>query len=491
MTNKTTLIRSLASAGILANLIFVAGCASIVPDKVAPYQPQALPVPETFPSAPVVNDSAEIQDILKNWRKVFADDRLQKVTELALANNRDLRSAVLNVDLARTQYDLQRSGLYPNVNGSASASHGESGTINPATGRTVGVTTSYNAGLSIAWEADLFKRIKSLNTAAQEQYFYARENRDAARIALMGAVASTWLGLAADEQQLKLSEQTLKSREQSLAIVQKRFKVGVGDKLTVRQTQILAETARNDVASLKTVIAQDKNALRLLVGADIEPSLLPTGFSEKYVIANLPVGMPSDILLTRPDVVAAEHSLKASDANIVAARAAFFPQVTLTGQAGKASTDLGDLFSGNNIWSFVPSITVPIFNHGANEAKFEAAKITRDIAINSYEKAIQSAFRDVADQLAIRDNIGERYAAQNETYLASTESLKIVRARYNSGIDSLLTLIDSQRTLYGAEQQLIAIRLAKSINMVNLYSALGGGLEEQTNNSAATAPAAQ
>jgi multidrug efflux system outer membrane protein len=460
---------------IMTSVLALSACSTIIPEKPKPYQQTTLPIPETFPQTANVDYGGEY--VNQSWRDIILDKRLREVIELALKNNRDLRSAVLNVDLARRQYDLQRTSLYPSVNGILAGSHGETGDINYATGKTVGVTTAYSGSVNASWEVDMFGRIRSLSEAAQQQYFVSQENRDAAHISLIAGVASAWLNLAADNEQLNLSRMTLSSREKTLRLVQKRFDVGTSDKLTLRQTQVLAETARNDVATLEANVQQDINALRLLVGTDIEQPLLPQSFPENAVLNELPKGLQSKILLKRPDVMAAEHQLLAADANINAARAAFFPMVSLTGNAGKASTDLGDLFDGINIWSFAPTISVPIFNHGANEANFESAKIRRDMAINSYEKSIQSAFRDVSDQLAIRGTIDDRLNSQIRTLEAAKESNMIVKARYDRGIDSLLALTDAERSLYSSNQQLIGTKLLYSLNLINLYSSLGGGLE--------------
>ena len=460
---------------IMTSVLALSACSTIIPEKTKPYKQTDLPIPASFEQAANSEDGDNY--INQNWHSIIVDKRLQKVVELALNNNRDLRVAVLNVDLARRQYDLQRTSLYPSVSGTLAGSHGETGSIDYATGKPVGVTTTYSGSVNAAWEVDMFGRIRALNAAAEQQYFASQENRNAARISLISAVASAWLNLAADQEQLNLSKLTLASREKTLNIVQKRFDVGTGDKLTVRQNQILAETARNDVASLEALVKQDQNLLRLLVGTDVGSAFLPQSFPEGVVTGELPAGLQSRILLKRPDVVAAEHQLLAADANINAARAAFFPMISLTGSAGKVSTDLGDLFNGNNVWSFAPSITVPIFNHGANEANFEAAKIRRDMAINSYEKSIQSAFREVSDQLAIRSTMEDRLNAQIRTTEAANEANKIVKARYERGVDSLLSLTDSERNVYGANQQLINTKLLYSLNLLNLYTSLGGGIE--------------
>jgi multidrug efflux system outer membrane protein len=451
-----------------SRIIFLAAASAMVLSActMAPrYERGALPVPDQFASVPAVTGaSAETLP----WKQVILDTRLQSVIDQALANNRDLRAAVLNVERARQQYRIQRAGLFPAVNASIAETRSD---VPPA-----GKTDVFTANLGASWELDLFGRVRSLNRAALQSYFATKANSDAARISLVSAVASAWLNLAADQEQLKLSRDTLTSREQSLSIVQKRFDLGTSDQLTLRQTQILAETARSDVATLQASVQQDLNALRLLVGADVSPDLLPATFPENAVASDLPVGLPSQVLLKRPDVQAAEYTLKAANANIGAARAAFFPTISLTGSVGKASADLDHLFDGTDTWTFSPSISVPIFAGGANIANLRGSKASRDIALAQYEGAIQSAFRDVSDQLATRSTIDDRLSAQTRTVQAATDSATIAQARFDRGVDSLLTLTDSQRTLYGAQQSLIATRLVRSLNLVNLYTALGGGL---------------
>ncbi|HTM83253.1 efflux transporter outer membrane subunit [Asticcacaulis sp.] len=435
------------------------------------YERTALPVPDQFPTAVAAQgQSAETL----SWRQIFLDPRLQGVIDQALTNNRDLRVAVLNVERARSQYRIQRASLFPAVNGTVSGTRGNTGEVD-STGTPIGTTELYSASIGASWELDLFGRVRSLNQAALQSYFAVAENRKAAQISLISAVASAWLNLAADQDQLRLSGETLRLREESLTLTQKRFDLGSTDQMVLRQTQVLTEQARADVAALTATVQQDKNALRLLVGADVASDQLPDAFPDNAVLADLPVGVPSDILLKRPDVMAAEYSLKAANADIGAARAAFFPRISLTGSVGKASTDLGDLFDGSDTWTFSPSISVPIFAGGANVANLNVSKTSRDIAVAQYEGSIQSAFRDVADQLATRSTIDDRLTAQTNVVSAATDSHTLAQARFDRGIDSRLTLTDAERTLYGAQQQLIAIRLVRSLNLINLYASLGGG----------------
>ena len=435
------------------------------------YARGTLPVADQFPTA-VAAQGASAETL--TWKQVLLDTRLQAVVDQALANNRDLRVAVLNVDKARQQYRIQRADLFPAVNAGVAGYRGNTQTFD-AQGKPT-TSESYTATLGASWELDLFGRVRSLSNAATQRYFAVEENRKAAQISLISAVASAWLSLGADNDQLRLSKETLRLREESLGLTQKRFDLGATDQQTLSQTQVLTEQARADVATLTAAVQQDRNALRLLAGAEVAPENLPDALPDNVVLADLPVGLPSDVLLKRPDVAAAEYTVKAANGDIGAARAAFFPSISLTGTAGKASTDLGKLFDGADIWSFTPSISLPIFAGGANLANLRSSKAARDIAVAQYEGAIQSAFRDVSDQLATRSTIDDRLGAQARAADAAKSNFDISQARFDRGVDSRLVLTDSERTLYGAQQALISVRLVRALNLVNLYAAVGGGL---------------
>jgi len=441
-----------------------AGCAvTLSACTLAPkYERGVLPVADQFPTAASAQGaSAETLP----WRQVFLDSRLQAVIDQALANNRDLRVSSLNVERVRALYRVQRASLVPSVDATVSGTQSKNS------------ADSYSASLGVSWELDLFGRVRSLSQSALNTYFATEENRKAAQVSLIASVATSWLTLAADQEQLSLSRETLRLREESLLLTQKRFDAGATDALTLRSTETLTEQARADVAELEAQVQQDQNALRLLVGAEVAGANLPSSLPENAILTDLPVGLPSEVLLKRPDVMAAEFNLKGANADIGTARAAFFPRISLTGAVGKASSELGDLFDGSDSWSFTPSVSVPIFAGGANVANLEAAKKAREIAVAEYEKAIQSAFSDVADALAVRSTIDTRLLAQTRVVSAATESETLSQARYDRGVDSRLTLTDAQRTLYGAQQGLINIRLARQINLISLYSATGGGLQ--------------
>jgi multidrug efflux system outer membrane protein len=445
-------MRHAAVISLLALSSVLSAC-TLAPKYIQPAPPVATEWPVESPAA---------ADAPLKWRDLFTDPRLQATINLALEQNRDLRVAALNVEKAQAQYRIARADLLPAIDASLS---------NPRNQDSQGYSASL--GLS-AYEVDLFGRVRSLKNAAVESFFSMRENRAAVQISLIAAVATQWLTLASDQDQLRLAQQTQASRRDALTIAQGQASIGVLSDLDLAQIEGLAETARADVARLQTVIDQDRAALTLLTGAPLTADLLPDGLQTGQVAAALPVGLPSDVLLDRPDVLAAEHDLKSANANIGAARAAFFPRISLTGSSGSSSTDLDDLFkSGNGTWSFVPSISIPIFAGGANAAELKSAGASRDIAVAQYEKAIQSAFSEVSDALAVRARIDERLNAQTAATGAAQRTLTLSQARYDNGVDSYLTLQDAQRTLYASQQALISLQALRATNLVALYKALG------------------
>ena len=439
------------------------------------YERPVLPVAQAFPNATDGAGRGSAADLPVD--AVFQDPRLRAVIALALSNNRDLRVAVANIERARAQYRVQRSDLLPTI--SASAAYTRSRT--PASTSAAGVTADieqYSAGVGFAsYELDLFGRIRSLSAAALESYFATEEDRRTAQISLIAETANNYLILAADRDLLRIAQEALKTREDTLALSRRRFNAGATSQLDLRQAETLTEQARSDTATATANVAQAMNALRLVVGAEVPAELLPAaGVAEIAILPELPAGLPSEVLTQRPDVRSAEHSLKAQNANIGAARAAFFPSISLTGSAGSASPDIGGLFaSGSGAWSFAPQVNLPIFTGGANRANLGAARANRDIAVAQYEKTVQTAFREVADALAVRATIRDQVAAQERLLVAATDSQRLSQIRYNRGVDSYLTLLDAQRTLYAAQQTLISAQLTEAANRVELYRAVGGG----------------
>ena len=450
------------------------GACSMIPV----FERPAAPVPASFPQAAPTEASAvaPLADTIA-WRDYFADERLRQVIALALDNNRDLRIAALNIERARAQYGIQRADLFPSI----AVSGGQSAQRVPAdlsATREADISRQYSANLGFAsYELDFFGRVRSLEEQALQTYLGTEDARRSAQISLVAEVASAWLRLAADRERLALAKNTQQTRQESLDLVRRSFELGAVSALDVHQADTLLQSARADAARFETVVAQDQNALAQLVGGGVPAALLPDGLEQAVAtVAELPAGVPSEVLTRRPDIVQAERALRAANASIGAARAAFFPRITLTASAGTASSTLDGLFEGGSgAWSFVPQLRLPIFEAGRLQASLDVAEIQRDINVAQYEKAIQSAFREVADSLAERATITERIDARRKQVAATQNSLKLSDARYRGGVDSYLSLLDAQRSLYAAEQELIAVRLADATNRVELYKALGGG----------------
>ena len=455
----------------LALALAAAGCASLEPAL-----PQAQPdVPAQWPIPDRTGDVAlaAVADI--GWRDFFVDDDLEALIARALENNRDLRVAVLNVERARSLYRVQRAARLPSVGGAVDMTRTGGGDAPD--------TESYSASVGVAgFELDLFGRVKSLGDAALREYFATEEARRAAQLSLVAEVAGAYLTLAADRELVRVALAALDNREKWFGLTQKRFDLGAVSRLDLAQARTLVETARADAARYEGQVARDINALALLVGAPVEDSLLPQRFDESVSgLDPVPAGLPSEVLLRRPDVLQAEQRLRAANANIGAARAAFFPSIRLTGAVGTASDELSGLFSGGSFaWSFLPRIDVPIFQGGRLIANLGVSKADRDIALASYEKSIQSGFREVADALASSRALAPQRAALEAQVAAATQAEELSRARYDAGADSFLALLDAQRTLYSAQQALVATRLAEQSNRVTLYRVLGGGWKERT-----------
>jgi multidrug efflux system outer membrane protein len=432
------------------------------------YEREAPPVAQSFPG-----QTRPAQNVQLQWRSLFTDPALQKTIDLALSNNRDLRIAALDIERARAQYRISRADLLPSLDGGASGSRTHTGSANSQTG--VATTTeSYSANVSAGWELDLFGRIRSLNTAALESFFATRENRNAVTVSLISDVAVAWLNVAADQDALRLTQSTYASRKDAYDIAQGRARFGSLSDLDLAQAKTDMEAARASVAAAQTSLDQDRAALTLLVGATVPDDLLPSGLNSGQVADNLPVGLPSDVLLSRPDVLASEHDLKAANADIGAARAAFFPTLSLTGSSGSASRDLDGLFkSGTGAYAYGVNVKVPIFAGGANAANLKGAKASRDIALAQYERSIQQAFSEVSQALAVRARIDERLDALTQATDAAQTATKLSQARYDNGTDSYLTLLTAQRTLYASQQSLIDLQTLRATNLVALYRALG------------------
>ena len=462
---------TLLIGGLAATLL--AGC------TLAPrYEQPAAPVEAEYPDLAGVTTATTAADI--DWQSFYADAKLRTLIDLALANNRDLRVAILNIEQARAQYRVQRAQSLPQLDAAGSVNASRTpGSLSLSGEPTTARQYSASIGVS-AFEVDLFGRVRSLNGQALEQFLATTEARRATQISLIAEVANAYLTWAADQEQLALARQTLQSQSESHTLTRRRFELGSASELTLRQIQTSVDTARVNVSLYTRLIAQDRNALVLLVGTSVPDDVAPIRLSDTVsTVADLPAGLPSDLLKRRPDVLQAEHELKAAHFNIGVARAAFYPRITLTGSAGSSSADLAGLFAGGSgAWSFAPQITLPLFAGGANRANLDASLVGREIEIARYERTIQSAFREVADALAERSTVGDQLAARLSLVDATTVSFKLSQARYERGVDSYLDVLDSQRSMYGAQQGLIETRLQQLTNTVTLYKALGGGWPE-------------
>ncbi|MFW1858215.1 multidrug efflux RND transporter AdeIJK outer membrane channel subunit AdeK [Acinetobacter defluvii] len=420
----------------------------------------------------------------QGYKDFFADPRLLQVIDLALTNNRDLRTATLNIQRAQQQYQITENNQLPTIGASG-------GILRQDTLNTQKPMTSYNVGLGVtAYELDFWGRVRSLKDNALDSYLATASARDATQISLIGQVAQAWLNYSFANAQLKLADQTLKAQLDSYNLNKKRFDVGIDSEVPVRQAQVSVETARNDVANYKTQIAQAQNLLNLLVGQQVPANLLPSQRVTKITNNSaLTAGLPSDLLTNRPDVRAAEYKLSAMGANIGAAKARLFPTISLTGSAGYASTDLSDLFkSGAFVWSLGPSLDIPLWDWGTRKANIKISETDQEIALSDYEKSIQSAFREVNDALATRQNIGDRISAQRRLVDATNTTYKLSNARFRAGIDSFLTVLDAQRSSYAAEQGLLLLEQANLNNQVELYKTLGGGVKANTSDQIVVQP---
>jgi multidrug efflux system outer membrane protein len=466
--------RAAHAARIALALVLLSGC-TLIPA----YERPPAPVPAAWPSGPAYKQTASMQYALSaaglKWRQFFTDERLQEVIATALQNNRDLRVAALNVERARALYRIQRAELLPTVDAVGSGQR-QRQPADVAGKDTAQTTSQYSVKLGIAsWEIDFFGRIRSLKRRALQQYLATQEARRSAQILLVSAVADAYLTLAADRENLKLAQSTLENQQAAYHLIQRRQEMGLASELDLRQAQTRVDAARVDIARFTGLAAQDENALNLLAGAPVPARLLPDALGVIPPLPDVSPGMSSDVLLQRPDILLAEDQLKAANANIGAARATFFPRISLTSAIGTASTELSGLFkSGSQTWTFAPQIAMPIFDARLWSA-LKVTQVDRETAVAQYERAIQSAFRDVADALARSGTLGDQMKAQESLMDATTITYRLSMMRYEKGIDIYLSTLDAQRSLYAAQQGLIAIRLAKLTNQVQLYAVLGGG----------------
>ncbi len=456
----------------VAVALVMSGCSTLAPD----YSRPDLPLPDQWQEQPGTRAQGVSTEQLASevaWKEFVRDPRLAQIIELALTSNRSLRETLADVEAARATYRIQRADLYPGIDA------GLSGDRSKASGD---ISTSYEleAGLS-SYEIDLFGKNRSLTEAEMETYLASAQTAKAAQISLIGEIASAWLTLAADRNLLSLAKETAESAKATLEITRKRLDLGVDSRIDLASAETVYHSARSDIASYSTQVNQDINALRLLVGEQFDDSLLADSLPRsEELVTDVPAGLSSEVLLERPDVLAAEHNLKAANANIGAARAAFFPSLSLTATGGLASSVLSDLFTGgaSSIWTIAPSLTLPIFDGGANKAGLAYSEAQQKKYLAAYEYAIQSAFSEVADALARRATIQDQLDAEEALVASATRSYELSLARYKNGVDSFQNALEAQRSMYSARQSLISTRQADLENRITLYRVLGGGLAD-------------
>lgn len=459
---------------LLPLAIALAGC-TMIPE----YERPAMPVPDSF-ATPVSGEAAPVGAQAAStvaWQDYFTDEKMRAVIDLSLANNRDFRVSALNIEKAAAYYRIQRSDLYPavgvggfgekyripeNTNDSGEASYYENYTVAVGT---------------ISWEIDFFGRIRSLSAAALARYLATEEAHRAAQISLVGAVAASYLALAADEENLALAVATLEAQQRSAELIRRSHAAGIASGVDLAQAQSQVEASRANVARYRGAVALGRNTLDLVVGAPVPAELLPDGLDSVAALTEIAAGLPSDVLLGRPDILATEQQLLAANANIGAARAAFFPNVTLTATAGTMDSSLSGLFdSGTRTWSFVPQILAPIFASGSLRANLKAAETDRDIAVAQYERAIQVAFAEVSNALALRSTLVEQEDAVRALVDELETAYRLSDARYKAGLDGYLGVLVAERAAYDARRSLVTVRLARQANLVELYKVLGGGV---------------
>ncbi len=475
MTRRTEILALVA--GLLA------GC-SLDPA----YKRPAAPVPLAWPVGPSYGAPTDVS--ISDWGQVFPEPKLRRVIQQALVNNRDLRVAIAQIQASRSQYRVQRAALLPTVDASLGASTGRQYTgLPPAFGSEYENATTYTSSVSTtAYELDLFGRVRSLTRAALETYLATTEARRSTQISLVAEVATDYLTLASDVSLLAVSKATVINAQVNFDLAGRRLARGIDSQLDVSSARTIVEEAKDDVARYTTDVAQDKNALDLVVGALVDPDNLPVGIDDPAArLGDVPGALDSRILLQRPDVLESEHTLRSANASIGAARAAFFPSIALTGSGGTESASVSSLFAGGSgVWSFAPTITLPLFDGGANRGNLDYENAEGRIDVAQYEKTIQTAFREVADALAQRGTIAERLRALRSETEAAATSLRLAEALYARGSDSYLDVLTSQRTFYSAQQSLIAVQLIEADNIVTLYKVLGGALKDRTGAACAT-----
>ena len=471
---RTTVLKPIA--GSLAFSLLLSAC------TLAPHYQQ----PEVNVPAGFRYDTAAGQNSNRaadtGWEDYFADPRLKSLITLALQNNPDLRMAALNAEAVRAQYAITRAASLPGINASGTGQRARVAQDLSATGRSY-IAESYNVGLGIAsYELDLFGKARSNNQAALQGYFSSAAARDSAHLALVSAVAKAYFNERYAEESMKLAQRVLQTREQTYRLNQIQHNAGVISAVNLREMEALIESAKADYAAALRAREQAHNALAVLINQPV-PNNLPAGLplNKQFRITQLPAGLSSDLLQNRPDIRAAEHNLRQANANIGAARAAFFPSISITSSIGTGSTEMNRLFDGiNRTWVFSPTIKVPIFNWGSLRASLDVAKLRQQSAVAAYEKAVQSAFQDVSNALVARETLQQQYDARVQTQKAYNDRLRLINLRYRHGVSSSLEVLDAERSSYSADAAVLATQLSMLENLADLYKALGGGLKQHT-----------
>ncbi|MDQ2044229.1 efflux transporter outer membrane subunit [Pseudoalteromonas sp. 20-92] len=448
-------------------LLVLSGC------QLAPEQKDlVLPVSDAYASGTAQSAAQQL-----NWQQFFNDEKLQTLISQSLEHNKDMQIAVLNVQRVRGLYQIEDSALYPSLDLNASGTRQRLPADLAGTGDAT-ISSQYSATVGItSYELDIWGKVRNQSAQALQNLYSTELSQYSTQVSLISELANAWLNYATDLQLLELAKETLTSQQESLSLTQKSFDLGAASSITLEQLRSTVATAKVDIATYKRLLKRDKSALDLLVGKFVSADLLPNkDLTNLISMPEVPVGLPSDLLSQRPDIKAAEHLMLAANANIGIARAAFYPSISLTANAGSASSDLSGLFdSGSGTWSFVPSISLPIFNMGRNQANLDVAKADQEIAVATYQQKIQNAFREVADALADREGYQEQLSALDMLISSRQITFDLSKMRYEKGADSYLQVLDAQRTWYGAQQQLIAGQQAYLASQINLYKALGGG----------------
>jgi multidrug efflux system outer membrane protein len=460
-------------------LVFLSSC-TLAP----PYKQPPLSVPASYPNASVAEPARSIA-----WQQFFTDPALKRLLSIALRENRDVRTAAFDVAQAKAQFRVQRAALFPALNVTGVAEYeglSQSGLVGGTSAASTAIPTGATSGTfryytvsagTTSYELDLFGQQRSLTRQAFEKYLAQGENQRAVALTVIGNVANAYITWLADQELLRVTQDTLRAQEDTVRLTQAEFDHGEATLLSLRQAQTSALSARASLAQYQRAVVQDANELALLIGAPVPADLPPPArFGAQTIMADLPAGLPADLLTRRPDIRKAEHTLRADNADIGSARAAFFPQIQLTGSGGLSSLQFGKLFTpGALTWSFAPQITVPIFTFGQTQGNLDAAKAQRDIDVAAYEKAVQTAFHDVANALVARATYVDQVQAQSRDVDAAADYDRLATMRFKAGIDNFLTALDAERTLYSAQQTLVQARAAQLQNLVALYQALGGG----------------